>query len=165
MFILTDTNLTSVPEKDCPDKCGNMAIPFPFGLKEKCYRSKEFALSCNISSHPPTLLYHGRLEVKAISLEDGKLELSPYDMEYVAENKYIISMKRQNIYNWIVGYETCHDAMKNKSTFACFARRSSCLDMVLEKNHKGYRCKCMEGYEGNPYIHNGCQGIKNIFSK
>ncbi|XP_042392570.1 wall-associated receptor kinase 1-like [Zingiber officinale] len=155
-----DTNFTSIPAKDCPDKCGNMTIPFPFGLKEKCYRSKEFDLSCNESSHPPTLLYHDYLEVKAISLEDGKLELSPYDEAYdSSENKYIISLKQQNIHNWIVGYQTCDDAMKNKSTFACFARHSSCLDTGITKHHKGYRCECMQGYEGNPYIDNGCQDI------
>ncbi|KAG6505989.1 hypothetical protein ZIOFF_031303 [Zingiber officinale] len=157
----TDTNFTRIPAKDCPDKCGNITVPFPFGLKENCYRSREFALSCNESTQPPTLLYQiqDQLKVNAISLEDGQLEFSPYDQAVYGFVKYITSQKTQEIYNWTVGYQTCDDVMKNKSTFACLARHSSCLDMSVPKNHKGYRCKCMDGYEGNPYIDNGCQDI------
>ncbi|KAG6505990.1 wall-associated receptor kinase 5-like isoform X2 [Zingiber officinale] len=155
----TDTNFTRIPAKDCPDKCGNMTVPFPFGLKENCYRSREFALKCNESTQPPTLLYQDQLKVNAISLEDGQLEFSPYDQAVYGFEKYITSQKTQEIYNWTVGYQTCDNVMKNKSTFACLARHSSCLDMSVPKNHKGYRCKCMDGYEGNPYIDNGCQDI------
>ncbi|XP_042387191.1 wall-associated receptor kinase-like 6 [Zingiber officinale] len=155
----TDTNFTRIPAKDCPDKCGNITVPFPFGLKENCYRSQEFALKCNESTQPPTLLYQDQLKVNAISLEDGQLEFSSYDQAVYGFEKYITSQKTQDIYNWTVGYQTCDDAMKNKSTFACLARHSSCLDMSVPKNHEGYRCKCMDGYEGNPYIDNGCRDI------
>jgi hypothetical protein len=41
--------------------------------------------------------------------------------------------------------------------YACLSGNSSCADVT-----NGYVCRCLEGYEGNPYIPNGCQG--NIHS-
>nr|CAB3452170.1 unnamed protein product [Digitaria exilis] len=37
--------------------------------------------------------------------------------------------------------------------YACLSGNSSCEDVT-----NGYVCKCLEHYEGNPYIPNGCQG-------
>jgi hypothetical protein len=37
--------------------------------------------------------------------------------------------------------------------YACASGNSSCADVT-----NGYVCKCLEHYEGNPYIQNGCQG-------
>ncbi|CAN6203235.1 unnamed protein product [Urochloa humidicola] len=36
----------------CPDKCGNISIPFPFGLKRGCFR-EGFQVTCNHSFDPP----------------------------------------------------------------------------------------------------------------
>ncbi|PAN09896.1 hypothetical protein PAHAL_2G056200 [Panicum hallii] len=38
--------------------------------------------------------------------------------------------------------------------YACVSGNSSCADVT-----NGYICKCLEHYEGNPYITNGCQDI------
>ncbi|XP_042391782.1 wall-associated receptor kinase 1-like [Zingiber officinale] len=131
-----DTNFTHIPAKDCPNKCGNITVPFPFGLKEKCYRSQEFALSCKESTQPPTLLYDNNFKVNAISLEDVQLELLQYDERYgLVSEKYFPSKEEHH---------------------------SSCLDVNITKDdyeYSAYRCECIGGYEGNPYIDDGCQEI------
>jgi hypothetical protein len=44
----------------CPDKCGNMSIPFPFGMTPGCFR-EGFEVTCNTSSSPPSaFLAHSR---------------------------------------------------------------------------------------------------------
>ncbi|KAF0931024.1 hypothetical protein E2562_039356 [Oryza meyeriana var. granulata] len=37
----------------CPDKCGNISIPYPFGIKEGCYFDINFSVICNLSTTPP----------------------------------------------------------------------------------------------------------------
>ena len=58
------------------------------------------------------------------------------------------------VLDWAIGTERCKDVV-NKSSYAC-GGNSTCID---SDNGSGYRCKCMEGYHGNPYLHLGCQGI------
>uniref|UniRef100_A0A0E0QWW2 Protein kinase domain-containing protein n=1 Tax=Oryza rufipogon TaxID=4529 RepID=A0A0E0QWW2_ORYRU len=41
----------------CPDKCGNISIPYPFGVKEGCYFDMTFSIACNLSTTPPAMFY------------------------------------------------------------------------------------------------------------
>nr|CAB3469714.1 unnamed protein product [Digitaria exilis] len=57
------------------------------------------------------------------------------------------------VLNWAVGNETCGTA-KNADSYACRSNNSVCID---SSNGPGYLCNCTEGYQGNPYLPNGCQ--------
>ncbi|CAM0870222.1 unnamed protein product [Alopecurus aequalis] len=49
---------------------------------------------------------------------------------------------------------TCKQAAEDKA-YACRSNNSHCLDST---NGPGYICNCRRGYEGNPYIVDGCTG-------
>ncbi|CAN6172423.1 unnamed protein product [Urochloa humidicola] len=53
---------------------------------------------------------------------------------------------------WNVGTQTCEEAKKNKSSYACTAKNSEC---VPARSGLGYLCNCSQGFEGNPYL-GGC---------
>ncbi|KAJ3680199.1 hypothetical protein LUZ60_016477 [Juncus effusus] len=60
------------------------------------------------------------------------------------------------VMDWAIGDETCAEAQANVSSYACVSKNSSCIE---SQNGPGYLCNCTNGYQGNPYLLNGCQDI------
>ncbi|XP_052201535.1 wall-associated receptor kinase 3-like [Diospyros lotus] len=60
------------------------------------------------------------------------------------------------VLDWAVGNETCEEAQKNSSSYACKALHSQCHN---SSNGPGYLCNCTSGYQGNPYLLDGCEDI------
>ncbi|WRX30649.1 Serine-threonine/tyrosine-protein kinase [Theobroma cacao] len=59
------------------------------------------------------------------------------------------------VLDWSIGNETCKTVEAKIMRYACQGN-STCYDV---DNGSGYRCKCFEGYQGNPYLPSGCQDI------
>ncbi|KAK2995149.1 hypothetical protein RJ640_002402 [Escallonia rubra] len=59
----------SLAKPDCQAYCGNISIPYPFGIGSNCYLDQRYAVTCNQSSNPPKpYLTSLRLEVLAVNL-------------------------------------------------------------------------------------------------
>jgi hypothetical protein len=78
IFAMVAAATTNV-KPGCPSKCGDVDIPFPFGLNEACYLGKRFNITCH--SGIPKI---GTLNVTSISIENHELHVS----NFVAHNCY-----------------------------------------------------------------------------
>lgn len=68
----------SVPSQakpECESKCGNVEIPYPFGMKEGCYLNINFSITCNETHYnpPKPFLMDSSIEVTNISILSGEL--------------------------------------------------------------------------------------------
>ncbi|RVW51086.1 Wall-associated receptor kinase 2 [Vitis vinifera] len=63
--------------------------------------------------------------------------------------------KVSTVLDWAVGNQTCEEAQKNSTSYAC-KENSNC---TKSDNGPGYRCYCSVGYRGNPYLPNGCYDV------
>ncbi|XP_050108743.1 wall-associated receptor kinase 2-like [Malus sylvestris] len=60
----------------CLDHCGNLTIPYPFGIGDGCYLDDRFKITCNISTQQPTaFMMTSNVKITNISQYDGELQI------------------------------------------------------------------------------------------
>ncbi|XP_004295427.1 PREDICTED: wall-associated receptor kinase 2-like [Fragaria vesca subsp. vesca] len=66
----------------CSDKCGDLTVPYPFGMEERCYLGDRFFINCsqgpNLDQPPTPYLTTGEIIVTNISIDVGELRILHY---------------------------------------------------------------------------------------
>ncbi|KAJ1255046.1 hypothetical protein BS78_K295600 [Paspalum vaginatum] len=71
---------------NCTRSCGDIGIPYPFGIEPGCYHAAWFNLTCNDSYRPPKLfLGDGTVEVLEISVPDGTVRINSSQLLYTVD--------------------------------------------------------------------------------
>jgi hypothetical protein len=66
-----------VAGSNCTRSCGEIAIPYPFGVEPGCYHAAGFNLTCNQHEKPPKLfLGDGTVQVLEILVPDSRVRIS-----------------------------------------------------------------------------------------
>ncbi|CAO2202421.1 unnamed protein product [Urochloa humidicola] len=59
------------------------------------------------------------------------------------------------VLDWTLNKSSCA-AASARSDFGCVSKHSECVNST--GSAYGYVCRCNDGYDGNPYVSDGCQG-------
>ncbi|XP_064958848.1 putative wall-associated receptor kinase-like 16 [Musa acuminata AAA Group] len=65
------------------------------------------------------------------------------------------------VVDWVAGKQTCEEAKRNLSSYGCRSTNSKCFDST---SLQGYICNCSTGFQGNPYLQDGCKDIDECSS-
>jgi hypothetical protein len=167
-FLLPTTGYNPTEQKvNCRRSCGNISIPFPFGLEEGCFARKLFELNCTDETSS-SLQFDDEHRVTYIKVNEGLVGIKyGSDIEQEVFNVYVskepellhIGSGESSSVQWAVANLTCQEAKKNSSGYGCVSINSTCVGVNSTDAYIGYRCRCMSGFDGNPYIQNGCRGL------
>ncbi|XP_075521067.1 wall-associated receptor kinase-like 2 [Primulina tabacum] len=147
LCLTTMTLAMSLSKPGCPEKCGNVTIPYPFGVGSKCSANNSFTIMCQNSSIP--LLAGINLEAVNISL-GGVIRVK----QPVSPMACTGEQRTQSLVTSLLG-----------SPFTISPELNS-LVVLGCKNAGWFRGNktsmiggCMALCDANTTIHNGCNGV------
>eukprot|EP00258_Populus_trichocarpa_P039701 XP_024455720.1 wall-associated receptor kinase 2 [Populus trichocarpa] len=116
----------------------------PKGLKSLNISTFSYNNHTNVSDFNPCG-FAFLVDRSSLKLSDWRLSRKPkYDKDAYTTDVVV---------EWVVKNETCEKANKT-SAYAC-GTNANCTD----SENQGYRCLCEKGFEGNPYLPDGCQDM------
>ncbi|PUZ52192.1 hypothetical protein GQ55_6G250100 [Panicum hallii var. hallii] len=78
LLVLTGADAAAAQRSpSCETRCGDIEVPYPFGLEEECAINRRFRLNCT-TVDGATKLLRGALEMTKISVKDNKAWLKTY---------------------------------------------------------------------------------------
>ncbi|CAO2831217.1 unnamed protein product [Amaranthus hypochondriacus] len=164
----------------CDDYCyfeGLYNLNFTTGCTVGCFKTSDVVnrscsgIGCCQTSIPKGIKSFA-IELRSFKNHTNVSNFNPYSYAFLGEqdkfNFDVYDLNNPAFYNqtithipividWFIGEgQTCMQAKQNMSSYAC-QNNTNCID--YDGATQGYRCSCLPGYEGNPYLNPGCIDI------
>ncbi|KAL9409242.1 hypothetical protein AB3S75_047599 [Citrus x aurantiifolia] len=68
------------PEPGCPNRCGDVEIPYPFGTRPGCFLNKYFVITCNETHYNPPKPFLGDSNVEVVNITtNGRMNVMHFN--------------------------------------------------------------------------------------
>ncbi|XP_012841541.1 PREDICTED: wall-associated receptor kinase 2-like [Erythranthe guttata] len=75
----TITKGVNITKPGCKSMCGNLIVPYPFGIGSNCSIHPSFDIYCDNSFNPPKpLIFNGILEMEVTDITDSQIRIKNY---------------------------------------------------------------------------------------
>ncbi|KAH6822096.1 hypothetical protein C2S53_000646 [Perilla frutescens var. hirtella] len=146
----------SIAKPGCPDRCGSLPIPYPFGVGSGCSMEQSFGVTCNASTDPPkaTLSIIGSeiIEINPtnIRVKYPNLALSNYSRNSVRVLSVVYDLSRTQYAfsddNWLTAIG-CDD-MAAVTGRANRSFSGGCVSYCQDRNDSGGVASCPDNSNG-----------------
>ncbi|ESW09488.1 hypothetical protein PHAVU_009G131700 [Phaseolus vulgaris] len=76
-LLIAKTKTQAIPNPNCSSKCGDVTIPFPFGMSDTCSLDTSFLLTCNQTSPSSHTLFLPQTNITVLNISlDGHMQIS-----------------------------------------------------------------------------------------
>ncbi|KAA8538489.1 hypothetical protein F0562_028140 [Nyssa sinensis] len=142
----------AIAKPGCDDHCGNVSIPYPFGMTQGCYLNDHFRITCDNSSIPPKPIYGLNINVTTIDVE-----VQLHILQYIAYDCYDGMGTRYFTQPWLNVDKFTISSTQNKFTAV------GCDTYAIVRGYKGnqvYTTGCLSICESIDSVVNGsCSGV------
>ncbi|MCL7046052.1 hypothetical protein MKW94_013015, partial [Papaver nudicaule] len=73
--LATSEGSREIIKTGCPEKCGNVSIPYPFGIGDGCFIEKSFEITCNDGLLDSPKPMSGMFNISDISVLEGQMTI------------------------------------------------------------------------------------------
>ncbi|KAM7481382.1 hypothetical protein LguiB_005965 [Lonicera macranthoides] len=142
---IAQQSFNEIKSPECLDRCGNIRILYPFGIGSNCALNSSFLVYCDNTSFP------------------NKPFLSIFNIEVLGFSRYSVQVHIPPDSNLPITNTDNFVAALDWTLSGVCTRNSSTCGANAHCTHRGrltgHLCVCESGYEGNPFLPNGCQDI------
>ncbi|PWA35849.1 wall-associated kinase family protein [Artemisia annua] len=142
----TSIEVPNYAKPGCKDKCGNVRIPYPFGIGANCSVNEWYNVDCNSSTPYLSALYH--LEVLGVDLETQTVTVNMPAISKCSQTKSVDLGRSPFLfsksYNWFV-YEGCGNAVMMDADGSLLTGCSAtCSSDALRVSNKCFGTSCCQ---------------------
>ncbi|XP_010063910.2 putative wall-associated receptor kinase-like 16 [Eucalyptus grandis] len=140
LLTLASRSSSQTVSSNCQETCGNVSVPYPFGIGEGCSLNNYFVIGCrvpdNTTSTPKPYLWDSNTEVLDISL-DGELRINTY----IGKDCYKDSGVRQQPRTFAYSVLSAFPFSNTKNKFTAIG--CDTVAVIAGSNGQGFSSGCL----------------------